>query len=216
MSHAPDPVHIVALADVRPQPWRNGGGQTRELLAWPAAEAWQVRVSVADITQNGPFSPFPEVQRHFAVLEGAGVVLVSPPPTQTAVVLNRHSPAYAFDGAEAPDCRLLDGPTRDLNLMTRDGRSTMQAVQPLAASSAASAPVQVGVRWRGLYTATAACLHTKQGDLALPAMSLAWQDVGDAAAHALPWRITALPVDPGAATTATGLRAWWLHWSPSP
>ena len=29
------------LADVAPQPWRNGGGVTRELLAWPAAGDWR-------------------------------------------------------------------------------------------------------------------------------------------------------------------------------
>ena len=42
-----------------PQPWRNGGGRTRELLVWPAGDGlggttdWQLRVSVADITKNG-------------------------------------------------------------------------------------------------------------------------------------------------------------------
>ena len=65
----------VQLAEIAPQPWRNGGGLTRELLAWPDAEAWQCRLSVADITRAGPFSAFPGVTRWFAVLEGEGVVL---------------------------------------------------------------------------------------------------------------------------------------------
>ena len=51
--------------------WRNGGGRTRELLAWPDAADWKVRVSVADVESDGPFSAFPGVQRWFAVLEGA-------------------------------------------------------------------------------------------------------------------------------------------------
>jgi hypothetical protein len=30
--------HTVHLADVPPSPWKNGGGTTRELLAWPSAQ----------------------------------------------------------------------------------------------------------------------------------------------------------------------------------
>ena len=65
----------VRLADCPPQPWRNGGGVTRELLAWPQAADWRLRVSVADIERDGPFSPFPGVDRWFAVIEGDGVEL---------------------------------------------------------------------------------------------------------------------------------------------
>ena len=52
--------HTVALADVPAQAWRNGGGTMRELLAWPDASDWQLRVSVAEIEADGPFSAFPD------------------------------------------------------------------------------------------------------------------------------------------------------------
>ena len=61
----------IAQADVMPQAWRNGGGQTRELLAWPHGADWSVRISLADIEADGPFSPFPGVQRWFAVRAAA-------------------------------------------------------------------------------------------------------------------------------------------------
>lgn len=32
--------HRIALDTVPRQPWRNGGGSTRELLAWPDATDW--------------------------------------------------------------------------------------------------------------------------------------------------------------------------------
>jgi uncharacterized protein len=57
---------LVRTADVPAQPWRNGGGVTRTLLARPRGDAWQVRVSVADVAVNGPFSRFPGVERWFA------------------------------------------------------------------------------------------------------------------------------------------------------
>ena len=38
----------VSVDAIRPQPWRNGGGLTRELLAWPTPDTLNVRLSVAD------------------------------------------------------------------------------------------------------------------------------------------------------------------------
>jgi environmental stress-induced protein Ves len=61
---------IVETINVPPQPWRNGHGHTRELLAWPDAADWRVRVSVADIVTDAPFSSFPGVQRWFVVIDG--------------------------------------------------------------------------------------------------------------------------------------------------
>jgi hypothetical protein len=66
---------LVTLAAVPPTPWKNGGGVTRELLAGRLRRRWTVRVSVAEIEADGPFSSFPGVERWFAVLEGGGVAL---------------------------------------------------------------------------------------------------------------------------------------------
>jgi uncharacterized protein len=108
----------VRLADCPALPWRNGGGHTHELLAWPSAADWQLRVSVAEIAADGPFSPYPGIDRWFAVLGGAGVVLALP---QGEITLRPGSAAVAFAGETAPACRLIDGPTHDLNLMRRRG-----------------------------------------------------------------------------------------------
>ena len=90
--------NLVQLADVAPQPWKNGGGTTRELLAWPDADRWRVRLSVAEVAADGPFSRFDGVQRWFAVLGGAGVQLVVDGVTHT---LTAASEPFAFDGAAA-------------------------------------------------------------------------------------------------------------------
>jgi environmental stress-induced protein Ves len=108
----------VRASEVEPTPWRNGGGRTRELFTWPAGPDWRLRISVADIAADGPFSAFPGVQRWFAVLSGAGVVLRF---AQGERRLDAASAPLAFDGAAAPDCDLVAGPTRDLNLMLRGG-----------------------------------------------------------------------------------------------
>ena len=69
--------NLVSLQAQPEQPWRNGGGMTRELLAFPAPAQWTVRISVADIQTSGPFSRFDGIERWFAVLDGDGVVLRS-------------------------------------------------------------------------------------------------------------------------------------------
>ncbi len=115
-------VHIDAVAA---QPWRNGGGLTRELLAWPSPEHWVIRISVADVAANGPFSRFAATQRWFAVLEGGGVELTVDGIAQH---VRRGDPPACFSGEAATTCRLLDGPTRDLNLMLRNATGGMQRV----------------------------------------------------------------------------------------
>ena len=112
------PLTRIRAAEIAPQPWRNGGGRTRELLTWPAGPDWRLRISLADIAADGPFSAFTGVQRWFAVLEGGGVALTFADAEQCLTPLTA---PLCFDGADAPACRLIDGPTRDLNLMLRAG-----------------------------------------------------------------------------------------------
>ena len=65
-------MNVVRAATIEPQRWRNGAGLTRELLAWPEPRDWQLRISVADIREDAPFSAYPGVDRWFAVVDGAG------------------------------------------------------------------------------------------------------------------------------------------------
>lgn len=177
---APHPVHLVHLVTCAPQPWRNGGGITRELLVWPplhSAHAWHLRVSVADIEADGPFSPFPGVLRWFAVLRGAGVRLALPHGTET---LAPHDTPVAFEGEDAPDCTLVDGPTRDLNFMARRG----QGVARMRIATPGST-LEGDRPFRALYAVEPAQLEIEDRTEALPAGTLAWTDTRDAAAWTL-------------------------------
>jgi environmental stress-induced protein Ves len=184
---------LVRCDAVEPQAWKNGGGLTRELLAWPRRGDWALRISVADIRADGPFSDFEGVERWFAVLDGAGVLLTSPAAKHT--VRADDQPLH-FRGESAPHCDLLDGPTRDLNLMIRRdaGHGAMQRARPgedLASRAA----------FRALFTADALVLQVDGSDaLRMPAMSLAWADGG---AHGS-WRIAA----------EAPVRAFWIHFEP--
>lgn len=206
-------MHLVLLSDCPPQPWRNGGGTTRELLRWPAALAaganvrnadaaddWLVRVSVAEIACDGPFSAYPGVDRWFAVLDGAGVTLLLPPGPRDGASHGdsraeangelrgepdgerrrahaRHpgDDALAFAGEAAPGCTLIDGPTSDLNLMVRRGPAPFAIRASMRLAQPGSA--QRGRRpWRALYAHAPCRLQTDEETHDLPAGTLAWSD----------------------------------------
>ncbi|WP_349745193.1 HutD/Ves family protein [Roseateles cavernae] len=151
----------VSAQDLAPQRWKNGGGWTRELLAWPRPDQWLLRISVADIEADGPFSAFPGIDRWFGVLQGGGVELLGRE-------LRCGDGLLAFDGALAPDCRLLDGMTRDFNLMHRRGRGRVEVVP------ADRALLPEGVQWLGLFTAWDGVLSHGGRSMNLAPMSLAW------------------------------------------
>ena len=123
----------IALSEATAMPWKNGGGTTREVLAWPPGAAeWQWRISVAQVDADGPFSVFEGVQRWFAVLDGAGVELaLGQGDAVRRQRLTLRSQAFGFDGALPVHCTLVGGPTQDFNLMVRSAyaSATMQRVQ---------------------------------------------------------------------------------------
>ena len=182
---------LVHAATAAPQPWKNGGGVTRELLRLPAdGDDWSLRISVADIAADGPFSPFPGVTRWFAVLEGAGVRLDFP---DRVLNVRRDDAPLRFDGADAPGCRLLDGPTRDLNVMVRQERGDA-LVTPAALLERAEPAMSRGF---GFFATRALALRgVDEAWVNLPALSLAWCDAP--ARSARPWWVESVQ-DDGAA-----------------
>src|SRR6195952_403352 len=69
---------IVRAADLKAVPWKNGGGATREIAASPqgaAFDAFDWRVSVADISEAGTFSVFEGIDRVLTLIEGTEMVL---------------------------------------------------------------------------------------------------------------------------------------------
>ncbi|MDP3824656.1 MAG: HutD family protein [Burkholderiales bacterium] len=159
--------HRIPLQSVAPTPWRNGGGTTRELVVFPVREHWHWRLSVAEISQDGPFSRFDDVERWFAVLSGSGVRLAIDGAAQT---LTRASPPVVFDGAALAECQLLDGPTLDFNLMVREGRGRLERVYGDVAQAVSSGSAVA------LWSGNAQARATFEGQtLELPPLTLAWR-----------------------------------------
>lgn len=109
--------HLSATG-YRTQPWKNGGGTTREIARTPETGDFDWRLSMATVEQDGPFSTFPGVDRTLTVLTGEGIALT------VAGEEARLIPAapFAFPGDAPAASRLLGGEVTDLNVMTRRGR----------------------------------------------------------------------------------------------
>lgn len=189
-------IHLVSLASVVPQPWRNGGGSTQVLLTWPHADDWMLRISVARIERNGPFSAFPGVERWFAVMQGDGVTLRL---GDTNIDLRPDSAPFRFDGVAAPECFLLNDATQDLNLMVmrESGVGVMTRVLD-GESSLAAAP------FRAVYTTGSSTLRLDDSrGTRLSPDTLAWSDdAGDQR-----WTLAA-------DRNGASLRAWSLEFTP--
>ncbi len=186
-----------------PVPWKNGGGVTRELLRLPAdgGDDWTLRISVADIGADGPFSPFPGITRWFAVLTGAGVRLTFPERT---LDVRRGDPPLRFDGAVAPGCTLLDGPTRDLNVMVRADRAD-SLVTPATFLDEAGPGNSPGF---GFFALQALALHGAGAEpLTLQPLSLAWCESPFDAARA--WSVAPLQ-----AAREHALPGYWIRLLP--
>jgi environmental stress-induced protein Ves len=110
--------HLPASQRI-PQPWKNGGGVTREIAVFPAGtgvDDFLWRVSMAEVTEPGPFSRFDGIDRHLTILSGR---LRMDLPDRMHVLDAGDS--LAFDGA-APIQAAPLLPVIDLNVMTRRGQ----------------------------------------------------------------------------------------------
>ncbi|MDR3495138.1 MAG: HutD family protein [Ancalomicrobiaceae bacterium] len=115
-------MRLIRLADLTPRPWKNGGGVTVEYLVSPAnagLDAFDWRVSRAEVAADGPFSLFAGIDRTLTVVDGAGIDLVIADRT---VRLDPGCAPLAFAGDVPVASRLVTGPIRDLNVMSRRGR----------------------------------------------------------------------------------------------
>jgi environmental stress-induced protein Ves len=107
--------HLTASDYIR-QPWRNGRGTTVELAREDNAKGVQLwRLSIADVVEAGPFSPFPDIDRVIMLLDGP-----------------------AFSGGWPTKAENVTGPSKDLNLMTARGWVTAAVT---VHAEAAGAPI---------------------------------------------------------------------------
>ena len=118
-------MEIIRYAELKAQPWRNGGGVTRELARHPRSLSlnsaddtqWDWRVSIAEVTKAGAFSAFAGMERVLTVIDGE-LLLLSVDGSEHP--LEKYRP-FRFSGDADSAGALPTGDIRDLNVITRNG-----------------------------------------------------------------------------------------------
>lgn len=154
---------ILRAVDFRTMAWKNGGGETTEIIVSPpgaSMDDFDWRVSIARVASNGSFSLFPGIDRSLMLLEGAGMTLEIEGIGKRC--LTSESDSLAFPGDIGVQSRLSDGPILDLNVMTRRGvyRSVIERL-PAANITLNPGPNYLLVLVRG---SGAAVAHETLGD----------------------------------------------------
>jgi len=122
-------MEVRRASGLRASPWKNGGGETREIAVSPAGaglDDFDWRLSMATVASDGPFSIFEGIDRTLFLLDGAGITLdFADGELAHLAAGDRHDFA-----AERPLLgRLAGGPVHDLNLMVRRGNLTAGVAQ---------------------------------------------------------------------------------------
>lgn len=121
-------MEIIRFADLKPEPWLNGGGITRQIAGHSGAASgqvdaskhggWDWRVSIAEVGKAGDFSPFPGMERVLTVVEGE-LLLLTVDGAEHPLEKYR---AFRFPGGAETTCALPTGDVRNLNVITRAGK----------------------------------------------------------------------------------------------
>lgn len=115
-------MRLLRNNDHRRMPWKNGGGETVEVIVHPedaSLSDFGWRVSMATVASDGPFSVFPGIDRTLAVLSGDGMDLTIEGLGDR--LLTPASAPLPFPADAPTTARLTGGPITDLNVMTRRG-----------------------------------------------------------------------------------------------
>ena len=119
---------ILRAAERLAVPWKNGGGLTREVAVHPPGSDlgnFDWRVSIAEVHRGGPFSSFPGVDRHMAVISGVLTLSVA---GREPLTLSHDGPCLSFPGDVPASAEPRQAPVTDLNVMTRRGSVPGEAV----------------------------------------------------------------------------------------
>jgi len=108
------------------KPWNNGGGMTQDVWLWPetaSQDGFDIRLSLASIETDGPFSLFPGIDRTITLVGGAPFVLYFGDTGEHRMDLLQ---PFSFDSVQTPSSRLNEGAASAFNVMTRQGKWTHQ------------------------------------------------------------------------------------------
>ena len=112
-------IKIIRPEEFKQISWKNGKGVTSELAINNGGKLqhFDWRISIASVTESGPFSDFSGYLRNLILISGNGIDLVHNEKNKDK--LNNILDFATFPGENSTKGNLHDGPIEDFNVMTR-------------------------------------------------------------------------------------------------
>lgn len=120
-------ISLLKNQTYRSMPWKNGRGFTSEIAIFPVGSTLEKnnfswRLSSAEVTENGPFSIFPNCDRYLTVIEGSGLKL----HFETESKLIDQNSFLQFSGELKVQGELIFGKIKDLNFILKKNTNKVQ------------------------------------------------------------------------------------------
>ncbi|MDG1905027.1 MAG: HutD family protein [Arenicella sp.] len=124
------PITLLGPSDYVSMPWKNGKGETLELVSAKSADetGFLWRLSIASVVEDGLFSDFTGYERILILLDGNGMTLEHEAGNGRAKAeknvsaLTKKYDYCNFAGESKTQATLHDGPITDFNIMCRRDR----------------------------------------------------------------------------------------------
>ena len=115
-------IKMIPPSDFKQIPWKNGKGITTELAISEGGtlDNFDWRISIASVVEDGVFSDFSGYLRHLILIQGNGIKLSH--DNNSVDKLEKILDYATFNGASKTVGQLINGPIKDLNIMTDEKR----------------------------------------------------------------------------------------------
>ena len=151
---------IIQQSTYKRMPWKNGLGDTLEILVNEDEHGQRFRISQAAVVEDGLFSDFQGLHRTLVLLNGEGMALShqNEAAIHTETQLSTLLDMARFAGGEKTYAELTNGPIEDLNVMVRE-TDTLSKVEACFAPHTINLTSDVRCLLRAFY-ANQACTIT--------------------------------------------------------
>ena len=143
---------IIQQSSYKRMPWKNGLGETLEILLSEDDHGQRFRISQAAVVQDGVFSDFQGMHRTLVLLSGDGIALSleNTAAKQSRFELNTILDMARFAGGDKTYAELSNGRIEDLNVMVREA-DTLSEVEACFAQHTINLSADVRCLLRAFY-----------------------------------------------------------------
>ncbi|WCN11707.1 hypothetical protein GV054_01050 [Marinomonas mediterranea] len=152
---------ITPSSSFKRMPWKNGLGETLEIIREDDEQGVLFRISQASVVEDGMFSDFSGLQRTLVLLSGKGMTLSHSGEFSSENVLQAPLDTACFYGGDESIATLHSGAIEDLNIMVRKGAFKAH-VQPLNDVCDFTFEVSLPSRFKGIYALVDSALQQSE------------------------------------------------------